>query len=313
MPSPVPPDAPHVPAPTDAPGQGSTDVASPATGGSGESRPLDPAVAAALLRPDWRARWDDLTGGWGVGPGAAALAVVALAAVVAVALGPWGADDGPSATASLPMVEPSGAASDTAPRSDGVAGSSAPTSTPAPGAARAPGDVDGGAGGNDVGVAGGGDVGVVVVHASGAVAVPGVHRLPAGARVGDLVAQAGGSTAEADLDRVNLAAPLVDGTRVHVPRVGEEVVPAADAARPADVGSGVAATGGVVGAPVGPISLSRASQAELESLPGVGPATAMAIIEHRRVAGGFTAVDQLLDVRGIGETRLEQLRPLVMP
>jgi competence protein ComEA len=269
-------------------------------------------VAGALLRPGWRARWDDLTGGWGISPVGAALAAGALAVVVAVALGPWwGAGGGSSATASLPMVEPSGAPSGTAlpiggapvPASGTVEGASGPTA----GAAAEAGPIGGGA--SEGGAA---DARVVVVHASGAVAAPGVHRLPAGARVGDLVAVAGGATVDADLDRVNLAAPLVDGTRVHVPRHGEAPSPDGATSAPG-AGSAPNGVGRADGAPVGPISLSSASQTELESLPGVGPATATAIIEHRRQAGGFTTVDQLLDVRGIGEARLEQLRPLVVP
>lgn len=142
----------------------------------------------------------------------------------------------------------------------------------------------------------------VVAHAAGAVARPGVYRLDAGARVADLVDAAGGLTPEADPDRVNLAAPVVDGAQVYVPAVGEQPPPVAPAA-------GDTAT--TTAAPVGPVNLNTATAAELDTLPGVGPATAAAILEWRVANGGFTSVDQLLDVRGIGEAKLAELRPLV--
>jgi competence protein ComEA len=137
----------------------------------------------------------------------------------------------------------------------------------------------------------------LVVHAAGAVARPGLYRLPPGARVDDLVAAAGGVAADADVDRINLAAALVDGERVYVPRVGEAVPVAGDDAASSS----------------GPIDLNTADESQLDSLPGVGPATAKAIIDERTRRGGrFTSVDDLLNVRGIGPAKLEQLRPLVM-
>ena len=143
----------------------------------------------------------------------------------------------------------------------------------------------------------------VVVHVAGAVAAPGVHRLAEGARVVDAITAAGGLTQSADGARINLAAPLADGERVYVPAVGEEPPPVVG-----PVGTGGAVSGA---AAVGPVNLNTADAEALDALPGVGPTTAAAIIEHRERSGGFTSVDQLLDVRGIGEAKLEQLRPLV--
>lgn len=143
---------------------------------------------------------------------------------------------------------------------------------------------------------------VVVVHVAGAVAVPGVHELPPGSRVVDAIDAAGGLTADADASRINLAAPVADGERVYVPKVGEVAPPLVTG------GSGGLASGGAAS---GPVDLNQADEAALDALPGVGPATAAAIIEHRDKIGRFTSVDQLLDVRGIGEAKLEQLRSLV--
>ena len=139
---------------------------------------------------------------------------------------------------------------------------------------------------------------VVVVQAAGAVARPGLYRLPPGARVDDLVTAAGGLAADADADRINLAAPLVDGQKVYVPRVGEPI--------PSD-----AAPSGTSASSSQPIDLNTATAAQLDALPGVGPSTAQAIVDYRTQHGRFRSVDDLLDVRGIGAAKLEQIRPLV--
>jgi competence protein ComEA len=133
----------------------------------------------------------------------------------------------------------------------------------------------------------------VVAHAAGAVAAPGVYRLAGGARVGDLVSAAGGPLPGADLDQVNLAAPVTDGERVYVPVEGEVVTPPSGTADP------------------GPVDLNAATAEQLDALPGVGPSTAAAILDERERRGGFRSVDELLDVRGIGPAKLEQLRELV--
>jgi competence protein ComEA len=146
----------------------------------------------------------------------------------------------------------------------------------------------------------------IVVHIAGAVTQPGVHVLPAAARVDDAVAAAGGAAPDADLDGLNLAAPLTDGQRVYVPRVGE--------VDPASVPAGVppAAGGPTVPAPpAGPIDINTATAADLDTLPGVGPATAAAIVDDRTRNGPFASVDDLDRVSGIGPAKLDALRDLV--
>jgi competence protein ComEA len=136
----------------------------------------------------------------------------------------------------------------------------------------------------------------VVVHVAGAVRRPGLYALAEGSRVADAVARAGGATAKADTAAVNLAAPLADGIQVLIPsRV-------AGAARPG-AGVGTAAK----------VSLSTATPAELDALPGVGPVTAQKILDHRARHGGFRSVDDLDAIPGIGPARIEQLRDLVVP
>jgi competence protein ComEA len=141
----------------------------------------------------------------------------------------------------------------------------------------------------------------VVVHVAGAVLRPGLYRLRTGARVADALEAAGGLTPEADVDRLNLAAPVADGTRVYVVRRGEREPPPVGTGAPGDTGADAV-----------PLDLNAATLEQLDALPGIGPSTAQAILEHRTRIGRFRSVDELLDVRGIGPAKLEQIRSLVV-
>lgn len=132
----------------------------------------------------------------------------------------------------------------------------------------------------------------LVVHVAGAVRRPGLYRLAEGKRVADAVARAGGATAPADTAAINLAAPLADGMQVIVP---SRVAGAAGPSVP------------------GRVSLSSASAAELDALPGVGPVTAQKIVDYRAAHGGFRSVDDLDAIPGIGPARIDQLRDLTTP
>ena len=135
----------------------------------------------------------------------------------------------------------------------------------------------------------------VVVDVTGAVAHPGVYRMPAGSRVDDAVKRAGGPTAGAELEAVNLAARLADGQQVVVPERG-----AASAA--------AAAT-----AEEGPISLGTATVEQLDTIDGIGPVTARDIVEFREQHGGLASVEQLDQVSGIGPATMEALRARLQP
>lgn len=149
----------------------------------------------------------------------------------------------------------------------------------------------------------------LIVHVSGAVSAPGVVQLPPGSRVDDALQAAGGATAEADLSAVNLARPVADGEQIHVPLPGEEpppVDPGPSSTEDHGNPEGSESSGGAGGGEA--IDLNTASATELEELPGVGPAIAQRIIEHRELNGPYSSVDGLLEVSGIGPATLEKIR-----
>jgi competence protein ComEA len=138
----------------------------------------------------------------------------------------------------------------------------------------------------------------VVIDVGGAVRQPGVYRLALGSRVVDALEIAGGPAEDIDLDQINLASTINDGQRVWFTRKGE--LPPA----------GVVGSSPVSGSTVsgGPIDLNNATIEQLDSLSGVGPSTAKAIIDRRNELGRFRSVDDLLSVKGIGPAKLESIR-----
>jgi competence protein ComEA len=144
----------------------------------------------------------------------------------------------------------------------------------------------------------------VMVYVCGAVRRPGVVRLPAGARVADALDLAGGPTARAELSAVNLAAKVGDGQQVVVPERAPQGA-SAPAAAPAVAGAPAAAAGASGGALV---NINTASLGELETLSGVGPSTAQKIIDYRTANGGFTSVEQIMDVPGIGDAKFAAMK-----
>ncbi|KAF0207414.1 MAG: helix-hairpin-helix domain-containing protein [Actinomycetota bacterium] len=149
------------------------------------------------------------------------------------------------------------------------------------------------------------EVAVVVVHVVGAVQTPGLYTLPGGSRVGDALTAAGGVTPEAAGESVNLARVLADGEQVFLPT--KKQVAAGVVAPPGAVG---ASTGGGTTAG-GKIDLNRATAADLDTLPGVGPSTAKKIVDDRTKNGPFKKIEDLMRVTGIGQKKFESLRDLV--
>lgn len=252
-------------------------------------------------------------------------AVIVLVAVVVVLLGSRSGESGVVDGVGRSDVDPGGSAlsvtgAPTAGASPAADGSPRAGGSPsAGGSPRAEVDAGGAA-------AGGGpskSVGSVVVHVLGAVARPGVLTLDAGSRVSTAIDRAGGATPGADLERLNLARVLTDGERLYVPEVGETDIPAAldvsgagvtggaGASAGAGTGTGAGGSAGAPGAPGALVDLNTADQATLETLPGIGPSLAGRILAWRQEHGRFSAVEDLLDVSGIGDGRFAELRDRV--
>ena len=169
----------------------------------------------------------------------------------------------------------------------------------------------------------------ITVHVVGAVVAPGVYTLVAGSRVVDAVEAAGGATSGADLPSVNMALPLADADQVFIPSKGvaprasgtphrstpstlharpnptHPTVPQAIAAATTTSFTGGSVTGG------GLVDINTADAAQLEKLPGVGPSTAKAIIAHRQTKGPFAKIEDLMNVKGIGEGKFGAMKAFV--
>ena len=141
----------------------------------------------------------------------------------------------------------------------------------------------------------------VVVHVAGAVRDPGVYRMPTGSRVTDAVDRAGGTTGDAALDTVNLAAELADGQQVILPE------------RSGGGGVAAATTPAAVGAASGPISLGSATVEQLDTIEGIGPVTAQNIVDFRTENGGISSVEDLDQISGIGPATMDALRSSLQP
>ncbi|MDY7543670.1 MULTISPECIES: helix-hairpin-helix domain-containing protein [unclassified Cryobacterium] len=264
----------------------------------GRMSPLD-TLAPAARRPN-RARLR-------IGLGAAVVLLLAalLIAVIVTAIGPQagqhvlvpapsGAGGRGTSTASPGAGSASGPSGSPGTNSgasgpaSGAAGSGTSRASPFPGATTAP---------------------VILVHVLGAVLRPGLFELPVGARVVDAVSAAGGFTAAADPAGTNLARPLADGEQVYLPAIGE-TVPGGAAGTGGPGGSG-AGSGGGAGLPAVKVNLNRATAAELDALPRIGPAMAQRIVDYRSANGPFASVEDLRNVTGIGDKTFEALKDLV--
>src|SRR5690606_3230058 len=234
-----------------------------------------PLLEEVLGRLPWRAEGERPRLGR---HGLVALAVLCALAVAGTA---W------FALRARPVAEPAPAAS-----AEPAAAAAAQASPPAGGPAAPPaGPAPPAAGGK------------VTVHVGGDVREPGVVTLPAGSRVTDAIDAAGGLAPDADPGSLNLARQVADGEQI---LVGEEHLP-----QPPPSGAPPPGAPGAPAAPGGRIDLNTATPEQLQELPGVGPVLAERIIAFRTQNGGFSSVDQLHDVSGIGDKRFAELEPLV--
>ena len=141
---------------------------------------------------------------------------------------------------------------------------------------------------------------VAYVDIDGAVVSPGVYRLSVEDRISDAIEAAGGLSEDADVTSVNRATKVIDGQKIHIPRTGEAQASDGVGASSTDTSSSDASTGLV--------NINTAGSSELETLPGVGPSTAQAIIDDRTQNGAFSSVDDLMRVSGIGEKKFEKIK-----
>ncbi|MGE6828917.1 helix-hairpin-helix domain-containing protein [Priestia megaterium] len=143
----------------------------------------------------------------------------------------------------------------------------------------------------------------VMVDIKGAVQKPGVYQLPKDARVKDALAQAGGATKEADLRQLNLASKLQDEMAVYIPAAGEEIPPSSPV-------SSISSSGTSNDQPL--VNINTANTDELQTLNGIGPSKASAIVSYREENGLFQTVEDLGQVSGIGEKSLEKIKAQIM-
>ena len=148
----------------------------------------------------------------------------------------------------------------------------------------------------------------IVVHVAGAVQTEGIIFLQEGDRISEAIEKAGGTTEEADMSQINLATQLEDGMKVYIPKKGEEIE--------AQTNSQIASTQETTKQNTQKqtstkININKATQAELENLPGIGPSTASKIVAYREENGKFESIENIKDVSGIGDAKYNSIKDLI--
>ena len=152
---------------------------------------------------------------------------------------------------------------------------------------------------------------VLVVAVEGKVRHPGLVRLPAGSRIADAIEAAGGAEPGTDLSFVNLAQKVVDGELIVIGMTPPPGVAATSGSTSSGSGGSGAGGSGGTAQPGAPINVNTATEADLDTLPGIGPALAQRIIEYRTQHGAFRSVDELRNVSGIGDAKFAEIKDLV--
>lgn len=152
----------------------------------------------------------------------------------------------------------------------------------------------------------------IIVHITGEVKNAGIIELPEESRIADAIEQAGGVTEEADLDQVNLAFVLSDGQKIYIPNKKEREANEGKVYITAESGNNVIIKDKIEGGKKQKVNINEAKQEELEELPGIGPSIAKKIIEYREQNGKFTSIDELQEVKGIGEAKFENIKEYIM-
>lgn len=151
----------------------------------------------------------------------------------------------------------------------------------------------------------------IIVHITGEVKEPGIIELPSEARIADAIEAAGGVTEGADLDEVNLAFVLSDGQKVYIPNKNEKEVSGEKVYITVGSGNNIIVQDKVEEGKKQKVNINEAKQEDFEQLPGIGPSIAQRIVEYRDQNGKFTSIDELQEVKGIGEAKFENIKEYV--
>lgn len=151
----------------------------------------------------------------------------------------------------------------------------------------------------------------IIVHITGEVKEPGIIELPSEARIADAIEAVGGVTEGADLDEVNLAFVLSDGQKVYIPNKNEKEVSGEKVYITAGSGNNIIVQDKVEEGKKQKVNINEAKQEDFEQLPGIGPSIAQRIVEYRDQNGKFTSIDELQEVKGIGEAKFENIKEYV--
>ena len=148
----------------------------------------------------------------------------------------------------------------------------------------------------------------ILVHISGQVKSEMVVTLPEGSRIKDAVDAAGGLKKEADLTNINLAYILEDGEKIYIPKKGEEIEDSITSSKSVETSSSITSS---VASKSSKININKATQSELESIPGIGPSTALKIINYREENGKFSSIEDIKNVSGIGEAKYSKMKDYI--